>query len=82
MDSKQDNLQRAIQVMGGLRTAQQKLGLKTYQALQQWRRHRVPAEYCPLIERETQGAVRCEERRPDVDWAVLRATDCPIKEVA
>lgn len=26
------------------------------------------------IERESGGAVRCEELRPDVDWAYLRAT--------
>lgn len=29
-----------------------------------------PAEYCPDIERIT--GIRCEELRPDVDWAVLR----------
>ena len=32
----------------------------------------VPAERCPSIERATNGAVTCEELRPDVDWAVLR----------
>jgi DNA-binding transcriptional regulator YdaS (Cro superfamily) len=32
----------------------------------------VPAEHCPAIERETAGAVRCEELRPDIDWSVLR----------
>jgi len=26
------------------------------------------------IERESSGAVRCEDLRPDVDWAYLRAT--------
>ena len=29
------------------------------------------AEYCPLIEKAT--GVRCEELRPDVEWAVLRS---------
>lgn len=40
----------------------------------QWRtgRRRVPAERCPAIERATNGVVRCEDLRPDVDWAVLR----------
>ena len=33
---------------------------------------RVPAERCPSIERATDGAVRCESLRPDVDWAYLR----------
>ena len=32
----------------------------------------VPAERCPVIERATGGAVRCEELRPDVEWNVLR----------
>jgi DNA-binding transcriptional regulator YdaS (Cro superfamily) len=40
----------------------------------QWTKgaRRVPAEYCPSIERETAGAVRCEDLRPDVDWGVVR----------
>ena len=33
---------------------------------------RVPAEQCPSIERVTNGAVRCEDLRPDVAWDVLR----------
>lgn len=33
----------------------------------------VPADLCPLIERATGAAVRCEELRPDVAWDVLRA---------
>ena len=36
---------------------------------------RVPAERCPQIERATGGAVRCEDLRPDVDWAVLRGRE-------
>lgn len=35
---------------------------------------RVPAERCVEIERATDGAVTCEELRPDVDWAYLRGT--------
>lgn len=44
--------------------------------LSQWKtgERRVPAERCPLIERATNGAVRCEDLRPDVDWAYLRGT--------
>lgn len=42
--------------------------------LSQWATgtRRVPAERCPEIERATEGAVRCEELRPDVAWDVLR----------
>lgn len=50
----------------------------------QWRYgiKRVPAERCPAIERATEGVVRCEELRPDVDWAYLRGTNCEHREAA
>lgn len=35
----------------------------------------IPAERCPAIERATEGAVRCEDLRPDVDWPYLRGTE-------
>lgn len=42
-------------------------------------RGRVPADYCPSIERET--GVTCEELRPDVAWGVLRASsDAPATQ--
>lgn len=46
----------------------------------QWRTgaRQVPAERCPAIERATGGVVRCEDLRPDVDWAFLRSTDCSV----
>lgn len=78
MDKRVDHLQRFIDISGGLQAAQKALGLSNYQTLQQWRINRVPAERCPDIERATNGAVRCEDLRPDVDWAYLRATDCPV----
>lgn len=44
--------------------------------ISQWRNETrpVPADRCPAIERATKGAVRCEDLRPDVDWAYLRGT--------
>jgi hypothetical protein len=44
-------------------------------AVSQWKLpgRQVPAEHCPAIERLTGGEVRCEDLRPDVDWAYLRA---------
>jgi DNA-binding transcriptional regulator YdaS (Cro superfamily) len=52
--------------------------------ISQWKTgtKQVPAERCPSIEKATNGAVRCEELRPDVDWAFIRATDCDIKQAA
>lgn len=45
--------------------------------ISQWahRKRQVPAERCPDIERATAGAVRCEDLRPDIDWAVLRGPE-------
>ena len=45
------------------------------QVVNNWmRRGNVPAEWCVPIEKATRGVVRCEDLRPDVDWAYLRNT--------
>lgn len=75
-----EDLKRAIEIVG----SQKQLGLAVGvvpQVVNNWlRRGNVPAEYCPGIERATGGVVRCEDLRPDVDWAYLRATHCPTTE--
>jgi len=75
-----EHLKRAIEIVG----SQKQLGLAVGvvpQVVNNWlRRGNVPAEYCPGIERATKGAVRCEDLRPDADWAYLRATNCPTTE--
>lgn len=45
--------------------------------ISQWKTgdRQVPAERCPDIERLTDGLVRCEDLRPDVDCAYLRGTE-------
>jgi DNA-binding transcriptional regulator YdaS (Cro superfamily) len=35
----------------------------------------IPLPRCPAIERETAGAVTCEELRPDVAWMRIRDAD-------
>lgn len=47
-------------------------------AVSQWKLdgRRIPAEHCPVIERLTEGEVRCEALRPDVDWEYLRLNSC------
>lgn len=66
-------LKRAIEQVGGLTKAAGALGVSP-QRLGNWIDRGVPAEHCPSIERITDGAVRCEELRPDVDWAAIRGT--------
>lgn len=68
---------RAIAVLGGPSQAARRLNVKghRHQTVQAWLKARIPAEYCPLIERETRllgDAVSCEQLRPDVMWGVLR----------
>lgn len=52
--------------------------------ISQWKTgaRRVPAARCPVIERLTGGAVRCEDLRSDIDWAVLREQAAPIEPQA
>jgi transcriptional repressor of cell division inhibition gene dicB len=41
-------------------------------AVSRWKVLGVPADRCPDIELLTNGAVKCEDLRPDVNWSVLR----------
>lgn len=35
---------------------------------------RLSADLCIKIDRESKAAVRCEDLRPDADWAYIRST--------
>lgn len=75
-------LNRAIESIGLSKMAEG-LGISA-QRLSNWANRGVPAERCPEVERYTTQAgcpVRCEELRPDVDWAYLRGT-APAEKVA
>ena len=73
----------ACKQVGGQAALARALGI-TAPTVNQWIKDQrpVPADRCPAIERITGGAVRCEQLRPDVDWAYLRATDCPVAQAA
>lgn len=66
-------IERAISDVGGSGVLAEILAVSP-QAITNWKSRGVPAERCPTIERATNGAVRCEDLRPDVDWAYLRGT--------
>jgi len=36
-------------------------------------KRQIPAHWCPAIEKATARQVCCEQLRPDVDWAYVRA---------
>ena len=66
-------LEKAISLVGSASARAARLGL-TKGAISQWKGEgkKVPADHCPEIEKATNGKVRCEDLRPDVDWSVLR----------
>jgi DNA-binding transcriptional regulator YdaS (Cro superfamily) len=65
-------LSKAIEQQGGLTCLANSLGLSKSVVFQWKVRGRVPAEYCPEIEKLTGGQVRCEDLNDKVDWAWLR----------
>ena len=75
-----NSLQRACDVFGGVSGLARRLGVKA-PTVSQWvsGKRPIPAERCPQIEEATRGVVRCEDLRPDVNWAVLR---CPKRLAA
>lgn len=67
-------LQLAIDHFGSQAKLARAIG-RSQQVINNWiRRKSIPAERCIDIDRATNGAVRCEDLRPDVDWAYLRGT--------
>jgi DNA-binding transcriptional regulator YdaS (Cro superfamily) len=84
LDPEKAALRRAAEVVGGQAALASGLGFATRQGVWPWfnTARRVPAEYCPAIERMTREraaaegdpalVVTCEQLRPDVAWEVLR----------
>jgi DNA-binding transcriptional regulator YdaS (Cro superfamily) len=62
---------RAAEKVGGITALAELLGVSR-QSIYDWIEKQVPAERCPTIERLTDGVVRCEELRDDIEWSVLR----------
>lgn len=75
-------IEQAISIAGNATRLAKALNVST-QAVCFWRdgARSIPAERCPDIERFTQGTVRCEELRPDVDWGYLRRRSGAAKKV-
>lgn len=70
-----DPIKKAANIVGSQRQLASLLGV-TPGAVSQWMGGNVPIERCIDIEKATDGAVRCEDLLPAVDWAYLRQTDC------
>jgi DNA-binding transcriptional regulator YdaS (Cro superfamily) len=66
-------LDEVLAIVGSLQALATHLGV-TKGAVAQWKLpgRRIPAEYCPTIEKLVHGKVKCEAMRPDVDWGYVR----------
>lgn len=66
---------RACEILGGATSLARALGVSP-QMVSQWLKGTRPvaAEHCPVIEKLTDGAVRCEELNDKVDWEYVRRT--------
>lgn len=62
-------LDRALEALGGVSATAATLGVKP-PTVHQWKagERPIPLERALAIERATNGAVTCEELRPDIDW--------------
>lgn len=77
-------IERAIKCFGSQAAMASALGVKQ-PTISEWLRgdRQVPAERCPIIERETRARgqpVLCEELRPDIAWGVLREQVAPTAD--
>lgn len=72
---KHQAFERACSLVGGQTKMARLLNVKP-PTVNQWIHcvKQIPAERCPEIEKAVNGAVTCEELRPDVDWAYLRSS--------
>lgn len=68
------SIKTAIKIVGSQKDLADEIGVSAKTVWAWINRDSIPAEHCPAIERATKGAVRCEDLRPDVDWAYLRNT--------
>ncbi|WP_396189721.1 helix-turn-helix domain-containing protein [Flavobacterium sp.] len=68
------SLNQAIYLLGSQKALADAIGVSPKTIWAWVSRKAVPAEHCPEIEKATAGAVRCEDLRPDVDWAYLRGS--------
>lgn len=68
-----NSIPEAIRHAGGPAKVARQCGVSV-QAVCFWRDgHRtLPAEHCITLEKMSNGLVRCEDMRPEVDWAYLR----------
>ncbi len=59
--------ERAVEIVGTKAKLAAAIGVSA-QAVSQWKPDSVPPDPCARIEAATDGRVRCEALRPDIEW--------------
>ena len=65
-------LQKAINKAGSVAALARGIGITPW-ALSKWNVDRIPEERCEQIEKFTDGEVKAEELRPDINWNYVRS---------
>lgn len=77
--TQENAVKRAVKAAGGAAAVASLFDISTVSVYEWINNNRIPAERCPALERACQSAVRCEEMRPDVDWAYLRQQSAGVE---
>ena len=69
--SQQNAFNRAIKYAGSLAKLARGIGITPW-AASKWNPEKIPEERCEAIEEFTEGEVKVEELRPDINWEYVR----------
>ena len=82
MLSPQEAFDKAVQIAGGTPTALARgIGITPW-AVSKWDIEKIPEERCEQIEKLTNGRVKAEELRPDINWEYVRNQKLNLQEQA
>lgn len=69
--SQKDAFDRAIKIAGTPTALARGIGITPW-ALSKWNVEKIPKKRCEQIEEFTNGQVKAEELRPDINWEYVR----------
>ncbi|WP_120430186.1 transcriptional regulator [Acinetobacter baylyi] len=72
MQTPKNAFKKAIKIAGNKSALARRIGVTPW-ALSKWNVEKIPEERCEKIEEVTQGQVKAEELRPDINWDYVRS---------
>ncbi|MCH4247614.1 MAG: helix-turn-helix domain-containing protein [Acinetobacter populi] len=73
MQTPDSAFKKAIKIAGNKSALARKIGVTPW-ALSKWNVEKIPEERCEKIEEVTNGQVKAQDLRPDINWDYLRST--------